>query len=125
MIRIRPKYYPHRGAYAYTRRGFACRVRSRLHERGFTAKQISRLEDLYFCIAYHEHQDPTGAYRNTRQYRLYSLSRKLKGDRKRPLFELVERSSMFFCFYDDDGKMVAFVSPRAAVVYGAIPLDRL
>jgi len=89
---------------------------------GFSTKQIARLEDLYYCVKYIDHQDFTGVYRNKRQNRLHHLSRQLKGDRKRCLFDLVERSGLFFCYYEDDGTMAAFVSPRASLIFGTMPV---
>ena len=114
----RPKYYPHWGYYAYSRRGFAQRVRSRLSERGFKPHEIRKLEALYFGgHQYVRHRDDTGTYCNKRCYNLQGLSRSLHYDRKRPIFELVIRSGLFFCYYDEQGELMGFRSPRELLIF--------
>jgi len=118
-----PFFYPPRGALPYTLVGFHRSVRRRLRMRGFKECEIARIEKLYFGIKLKEHIDETGCYRNLRQFRLYKMSRKLKADRKRPIFELALRSGLFECFLDDDGKVVGIVSPYCVRVLGVVCFD--
>ena len=122
----RPKWYSHRPCKAYTLRGFEQRVVPRLmHDLSISKKEAEKLRRLYFPRGLMSHLDKTGAYRNTRQYRLYRLGRKLGKDRKSRLFDLVLRSEMFYVYYDDDGQVVAFVSPWVHAALGIIPFEQL
>jgi hypothetical protein len=122
----RPKWYPHRPCKAYTLQGFERRVVPRLmRELNISKKEAEKLNRLYFPRGFMSHLDKTGAYRNTRQYRLYRLGRKLGKDRKSRLFDLVQRSEMFYVYYDDDGQVVAFVSPWVHAALGIIPFEQL
>ena len=122
----RPKWYSHCPRKAYTMRGFERRVEPRMmRELGITKKEAEKLRRLYFPRGFMSHLDKTGAYRNTRQYRLYSLGRKLGKDRKSRLFDLVLRSEMFYVYYDDEGQVEAFVSPWVHSALGIIPFERL
>ena len=122
----RPKWYSHCPRKAYTLRGFERRVVPRMmRDLGITKKEAEKLRRLYFPRGFMSHLDKTGAYRNTRQYRLYSLGRKLGKDRKSRLFDLVLRSEMFYVYYDDEGRVEAFVSPWVHSALGIIPFERL
>lgn len=122
----RPKWYSHCPRKAYTLRGFERRVVPRMmRDLGITKKEAEKLRRLYFPRGFMSHLDKTGAYRNTRQYRLYSLGRKLGKDRKSRLFDLVLRSEMFYVYYDEDGQVEAFVSPWVHSALGIIPFERL
>ena len=122
----RPKWYPHRPCKAYTLQGFERRVVPRMmRELGISQKDIEKLKKLYFLGKYDCHLDTSGAYRNQRRYHLYYLSRNLGKDRKRRLFDLVERSQMFYVYYGKDGHIEAFVSPCAHTTLGIIPFERL
>ena len=122
----RPKWYSHCPRKAYTLRGFERRVVPRMmRELGISKKEAEKLRRLYFPRGFMSHLDKTGAYRNTRQYRLYRLGRKLGKDRKSRLFDLVERSQMFYVYYGKDGRIEAFVSPCAHTKLGIIPFEQL
>ena len=122
----RPKRYSHRPRKAYTLRGFEHRVLPRLmRDLNISKKEAEKLLRLYFPRGFMSHLDKTGAYRNTRQYRLYRLGRELGKDRKSRLFDLVLRSEMFYVYYDDDGQVEAFVSPWVHFALGIIPFERL
>ncbi len=122
----RPKRYSHCPRIAYTELGFDRRVVPRLmRELGISQKDIERLKKLYFICKFDCHLDTSGAYRNQRRYHLYSLGRSLSKDRKRKLFDLVERSQMFYVYYGKDGHIEAFVSPCAHAKLGIIPFERL
>ena len=122
----RPKWYPHRPCKAYTLQGFERRVVPRLmRELGISKNEADKLKKLYFICKYECHLDTSGAYRNQRRYHLYSLGRSLGKDRKRKLFDLVERSQMFYVYYGKDGRIEAFVSPCAHTTLGVIPFERL
>ena len=122
----RPKWYSHCPRKAYTLRGFERRVVPRMmRELGITKKEAEKLRRLYFPRGFMSHLDKTGAYRNTRQYRLYRLGRKLGKDRKSRLFDLVLRSEMFYVYYDEEGHVEAFVSPWVHAALGVIPFERL
>ena len=122
----RPKWYPHRPCKAYTLQGFERRVVPRMmRELGISQKDIEKLKKLYFLEKYDRHLDTSGAYRNQRRYHLYYLSRNLGKDRKRKLFDLVERSQMFYVYYGKHGQIEAFVSPCAHAKLGIIPFERL
>ena len=122
----RPKWYPHRPCKAYTLQGFERRVVPRLmRELGISKNEADKLKKLYFICKYECHLDTSGAYRNQRRYHLYSLGRSLGKDRKRRLFDLVERSQMFYVYYGKDGRIEAFVSPCAHTTLGVIPFERL
>ena len=126
MQLTKPKWYPHRPRKAYTLRGFERRVVPRLmRELNISKKEAEKLHRLYFPRGFMSHLDKTGAYRNTRQYRLYRLGRELGKDRKSRLFDLVLRSEMFYVYYDDDGQVVAFVSPWVHSALGIIPFEQL
>ncbi len=122
----RPKRYSHCPRKAYTLQGFERRVVPRLmRELGISKKDIEKLKKLYFLGKYDCHLDTSGAYRNQRRYHLYLLGRDLGKDRKRKLFDLVERSQMFYVYYDRDGRIEAFVSPWVHAKLGIIPFERL
>ena len=122
----RPKWYPHRPRKAYTLQGFERRVVPRLmRELGISKNEADKLKKLYFICKYESHLDTSGAYRNQRRYHLYYLGRSLGKDRKRKLFDLVERSQMFSVYYGKDGRIEAFVSPCAHTTLGVIPFERL
>ena len=122
----RPKWYSHCPRKAYTLRGFERRVVPRMmRDLNITKKEAEKLRRLYFPRGFMSHLDKTGTYRNTRQYRLYSLGRKLGKDRKSRLFDLVLRSEMFYVYYDEDGQVEAFVSPWVHSALGIIPFERL
>ena len=127
MQLTRPKRYSHRPRKAYTLRGFEHRVMPRLmRDLGITRKEAEKLRRLYFprgMMA--QHLDTSGAYRNARRYRLYDLGRTLGKDRKQRLFDLVERSGMFYVYHDSDGRVAAFVSPWVHAHLGTIPLEQL
>ena len=122
----RPKWYSHCPRKAYTLRGFERRVVPRLmRELNISKKEADKLKKLYFLCKCDCHLDTSGAYRNQRRYHLYYLGRDLGKDRKRRLFDLVERSQMFYVYYDKDGHIEAFVSPCAHTTLGIIPFERL
>ena len=122
----RPKRYSHCPRIAYTELGFDRRVVPRMmRELGISQKDIERLKKLYFICKFDCHLDTSVAYRNQRRYHLYSLGRSLSKDRKRKLFDLVERSQMFYVYYGKDGHIEAFVSPCAHAKLGIIPFERL
>ena len=122
----RPKWHSHCPRKAYTLRSFERRVVPRMmRELGISKKEAEKLRRLYYPRGFMSHLDKTGAYRNTRQYRLYSLGRKLGKDRKSRLFDLVLRSEMFYVYYDDEGQVEAFVSPWVHSALGIIPFERL
>ena len=122
----RPKWYPHRPRKAYTLQGFERRVVPRLmRELGISKNEADKLKKLYFICKYESHLDTSGAYRNQRRYHLYYLGRSLGKDRKRKLFDLVERSQMFYVYYGKDGRIEAFISPCAHTTLGVIPFERL
>ena len=122
----RPKWYSHCSRKAYTLRGFERRVEPRMmRDLGITKEEAEKLRRLYFPRGFMSHLDKTGAYRNTRQYRLYRLGRKLGKDRKSRLFDLVLKSEMFYVYYDDEGQVEAFVSPWVHSALGIIPFERL
>ena len=122
----RPKRYSHCPRKAYTLQGFERRVVPRLmRELGISKNEADKLKKLYFICKYECHLDTSGAYRNQRRYHLYSLGRSLGKDRKRKLFDLVERSQMFYVYYGKDGRIEAFVSPCAHTTLGVIPFERL
>ena len=122
----RPKWYSHCPRKAYSLRGFERRVEPRMmRELGITKKEAEKLRRLYFPRGFMSHLDKTGAYRNTRQYRLYHLGRKLGKDRKSRLFDLVLKSEMFYVYYDEEGQVEAFVSPWVHAALGIIPYERL
>ena len=122
----RPKRYSHRPRKAYTLRGFEQKVMPHLmRDLGISKKEAERLKRLYFLSEFKCHLDTSGTYRNRRRYHLYDLGRELGKDRKRKLFDLVERSQMFYVYYDKDGHIEAFVSPCAHAKLGIIPFERL
>ena len=122
----RPKWYSHRPRKAYTLRGFDQKVMPRLmRELGISKKEAEKLRRLYFPRGFTAHLDTSGAYRNARRYRLYQLGRELGKDRKQRLFDLVLRSEMFYVYYDDEGQVIAFVSPWVHSKLGIIPYERL
>ena len=122
----RPKWYSHCPRKAYTLQGFERRVVPRLmRELGISKNEADKLKKLYFICKYECHLDTSGAYRNQRRYHLYYLGRSLGKDRKRKLFDLVERSQMFYVYYGKDGRIEAFVSPCAHTTLGVIPFERL
>ena len=122
----RPKWYSHCPRKAYTLRGFERRVVPRLmRELNISKKEADKLKKLYFLCKCDCHLDTSGAYRNLRRYHLYYLGRALGKDRKRKLFDLVERSQMFYVYYGKDGRIEAFVSPCAHTTLGVIPFERL
>ena len=121
MRLIRPSRYPHWGRYVYSKRGWDRRVVRRLRLDGFTMTEIRKLHELYFNSGLSPHQDQMGTYRNKRRYRLHAMSRQqLHYDRKRPLFDLVIRSGLFYVFYDDNDHITGFVSPTSVYVRGVI-----
>lgn len=122
---IKPRYYPHHGMRVYTPLGFRRRVCKRLLLLGFKPHEVRRLEDLYFGRNLHRYLDDRANYRNLRKYRLYRMSRQLHADRKRPIFELVLRSHLFFCFVDDANNIVGFTSPYCLRAMGIIPFATL
>lgn len=122
---IKPRYYPHHGMRVYTPLGFRRRVCKRLLLLGFKPHEVRRLEDLYFGRNLHRYLDDRANYRNLRKYRLYRMSRQLHADRKRPIFELVQRSHLFFCFVDDANNIVGFTSPYCLRAMGIIPFATL
>lgn len=122
MQLLKPTKFPHAHPYAYTRRGFDRRVRKRFLREGFTVREIEKLHELYFNDGLSLHQDERGVYRNKRKYHLHQLSRReMKFDRKRPLFQLVLRSGLFYVFCDDHGNVTGFSSPRTIVRIGTMP----
>lgn len=124
-MHFKPLHFPHHAPYYYSRRGFK-RVRRRLARLyGFTKRDLERIEMLYFNDGHSPHQDIDGSYRNKRKYKLHQFSRTvLKYDRKSPTFRLVERSGLFYVFYDEEGRIEGFMSPRTASMLGAVTLDR-
>ena len=122
----KPKNFSHRPRKAYTMRGFEQRVMPRMmRDLNISKKEAEKLKRLYFPRGFMRHLDKSGAYRNARRYRLYHLGRKLGKDRKSRLFDLVLRSEMFYVYYDDEGHVVAFVSPWVHFALGIIPFERL
>lgn len=122
MPYIPPKRYPHHGRRIYTRRGFRHRLRPRLLAQGYTSREVDRLEQLYFGIGLGRFLDERGLYLNVRRQRLYYMARGLKADRKHPIFELVRRSGMFYCYLSEDKQVMAFSSPYLQAVYGCLVL---
>lgn len=116
MIRqVHPRWYPHRLGKAYTLSGFRQRVAPHLRARGFTLREVQKLEELYFAPsdAVRAHLDAHGIYRNVRQCRLYRLTRsRMKYDRKNRLFDLIVRSGMFYVYLDENDRIRGFVSPH-------------
>ena len=126
MRLVKPKHFSHCPRKAYTLRGFDRTVMKNLMTRmGITQKEAEKLRRLYFPRGLTDHIDPTGAFRNKRRYQLYYLGRKLSKDRKQRLFDLVERSGMFYVYYDDNGRLAAFLSPWICARLGVIPVDQL
>ena len=127
MNLTKPKRYSHCPRKAYTVRGFEQRVVPRLmRELNISRKEAEKLHRLYFPRGLmSQHLDPSGAYRNARRYNLYRLGRTLGKDRKQRLFDLVLRSEIFYVYYDDDGQVVAFVSPWVHSALGIIPFEQL
>ena len=126
MNLTKPRWYSHCPRKAYTLRGFKRRVEPRMmRDLGITRKEAEKLRRLYFPRGLMEHLDKSGAFRNTRHYRLYNLGRELGKDRKSRLFDLVLRSEMFYVYYNDEGQVEAFISPWVHAHLGMIPLERL
>ena len=122
----RPKRYSHCPRKAYTLRGFEQKVMPNLmRDLDISKKEADKLKRLYFPRGFTCHLDTSGTYRNQRRYHLYHLGRSLGKDRKRRLFDLVERSQMFYVYYDKDGQIEAFVSPWVHFALGIIPFERL
>ena len=122
----RPKRYSHCPRKAYTLRGFEQKVMPNLmRDLGISKKEVDKLKRLYFPRGFTCHLDTSGAYRNQRRYHLDHLGRSLGKDRKRRLFDLVERSQMFYVYYVKDGQVEAFVSPWVHFALGIIPFERL
>lgn len=120
MKEVTPILYPHRNRHIYTRRGFRFRLRPRLLADGWSVREVNSLERIYFGIGLFGHLDEVAMYRNVPKCRLHHMARVLKYDRKRPLFELVKRSGLFYCIYDDQERMMGFVSGYCACVMGVI-----
>lgn len=120
MRYVKPSRYPHRGRYIYTRRGFRTRLRPRLLAEGWRPREADKLERLYFGIDLTGYLDDVGMYRNVRSCRLYYMARGLSVDRKNPIFELVVRSRMFYCYFDEDGRVMGFSSPYLMAVNGTL-----
>lgn len=126
MVTRKPVNYPHHFPYYYSRKGFP-RVKKRLGRMlNFSKRDLERIEMLYFNDGHSTHQDVDGTFRNKRKFKLHQLSRaQLKYDRKRPTFDLVVRSGLFYVYYDEEGNISGFASPRTAAVIGAMVLDRV
>lgn len=124
---VKPSRYPHREGRAYTPTGFRRRVARALMADGFTALEAQRIGELYFGAKHlRQYQDDGGVFRNRRQNHLHRLSRQhMKKDRKCKVFDLVKRSGMFYLFVDDRGVMQGFVSPRAYLALGVLPVEQL
>ena len=87
-------------------------------EQKFTPQQLRNLKALYFGTGFQKHLDVEGIYR--RSNGLWKLGRKLHyAYRVSAVFQLVERSGIFWCYYNDAGEMMAFKSPATWKLMGA------
>ena len=105
-----PTRYPHRVGKCYTVKGFSKLLKNLSREQKFTPQQLRNLKALYLGTDFQEYLDEEGIYR--RSNGLWKLGRKLHyAYRVSSLFKLVERSGMFWCYYNNSGEMIAFKSP--------------
>lgn len=118
-----PTRYPHRPGHCYTQLGFGKLLKNLSKEQHFTPQQLRNLKALYFGTGFQSHLDEEGIYR--RSNGLWRLGRKLHyAYRVSAVFKLVERSGMFWCFYNKDGEMIAFKSPATwHLMGGQITID--
>ena len=104
-----PRRYPHRAGKTYTVRGFPRVLRNLEKSQRFTPAQRRNLTDLYFGRKFREFLDDEGFYRRSRG--MWRVGRVCKyAYRIKALFDLVERSGIFHCCYNDQGQMIAFRS---------------
>lgn len=107
---IAPTRYPHREGRCYTQLGFGKLLKNLAREQKFTPQQLRNLKALYLGTDFQEYLDEEGIYR--RSNGLWRLGRKLHyAYRVSSVFKLVERSGMFWCYYNNSGEMIAFKSP--------------
>ena len=107
---IAPTRYPHRVGHCFTVKGFPKLLKNLAREQKFTPQQLRNLKALYFGTGFQEYLDEEGIYR--RSNGLWKLGRKLHyAYRVSAVFKLVERSGMFWCYYNNSGEMIAFKSP--------------
>ncbi len=113
-----PTRYPHRPGHCYTRLGFGKLLKNLSREQKFTPQQLRNLKALYFGTGFQSHLDEEGIYR--RSNGLWKLGRKLHyAYRVSSVFKLVERSGMFWCYYNNQGEMIAFKSPATWRLMGS------
>lgn len=98
------------------------RLRPRFLREGWRPCDVDRLERVYFNIGLHNYLNSTAAYHNLRKHRLYYMARELSTDRKSSIFNLVIRSGMFYCYFDDEGRLQRFESPYCLVREGVIEM---
>ena len=105
-----PTRYPHREGKCYTVKGFSKLLKNLAREQKFTPQQLRNLKALYFGTDFPEYLDEEGIYR--RSNGLWRLGRELHyAYRVSSILKLVERSGMFWCYYDNAGEIIAFKSP--------------
>ncbi len=113
-----PTRYPHRVGKCYTVKGFSKLLKNLSREQKFTPQQLRNLKALYFGTDFQEYLDEEGIYR--RSNGLWKLGRKLHyAYRISSVFKLVERSGMFWCYYNKVGEMIAFKSPATWRLMGS------
>jgi len=113
----RPKFYPHWGRYCYSRTGWQTHVCKRLQSMGLRDFEIERLHALYFDSGVGPHHDNLGFLRNLPKHKLHHLSRSFfHYDRKQPMFDLIERSGLFWVWKDGDA-IRAVASPYTMAVH--------
>ena len=105
-----PTRYPHRTGHCFTEKGFPKLLKNLAREQKFTPQQLRNLKALYLGTDFQEYLDEEGIYR--RSNGLWRLGRRLHyAYRVSAVFKLVERSGMFWCYYNNSGEMIAFKSP--------------
>lgn len=113
-----PTRYPHRLGHCYTPLGFCKLLKNLAREQKFTPQQLRNLKALYLGTDFQEYLDEEGIYR--RENGLWRLGRKLHyAYRVSSIFKLVERSGMFWCYYNKDGEIIAFKSPATWKLMGS------
>ena len=115
VLTRKAQFYPHHGVYAYTLRGFDLRVVPRLRRLHLREQDILWIRKIYF---YHQslqkYFDADGYYRRN----LYELSRRMKNDRRMPLYFLLIRSRLFDVGFDSVTHQVLWIwSPAARRVF--------
>lgn len=115
---IAPTRYPHRQDKCFTSLGFGKLLKHLAKEQNFTPQQLRNLKALYFGTGLQDFLDEEGIYR--RNNGLWKLGRKLHyAYRVSSVLKLVERSGMFWCYYDNHGEMMAFKSPATWRLMGS------